>query len=128
MRTLLAIGAVLHLTGCAAILGSSEKDFSLQSSPQGAEVYLEGNRIGTTPVKVRLDNHKTHTFVYRKEGYKDSTCTLSKGTGAGWVVLDVLSGLVPVIVDAATGSWSQTKGSSCTGALEPAAASRSQGT
>lgn len=26
-------------------------------------------------------------------------------SGAGWIVLDVLAGLVPIIVDAATGAW-----------------------
>jgi hypothetical protein len=26
---------------------------------------------------------------------------------------------VPIVIDAATNSWSQTKGSSCSGALEP---------
>jgi hypothetical protein len=107
------------LTGCAAIFGTKQKDFDLQSTPQGADVYLDGNHLGTTPVKVQLSNQKEHTFVYKKEGYKDATCTLAKGTGAGWVVLDVLAGLVPVVIDAATNSWSQTKGASCPGAMEP---------
>jgi PEGA domain len=107
------------LTGCAAVFGSKQKDFDLQSAPQGAEVYLDGNRLGTTPVKIKLSNQKGHTFVYKKEGYKDATCTLTKGTGAGWVILDVLGGLVPVVIDAATNSWSQTKGNSCSGNLEP---------
>lgn len=119
MRSFIMAAGVLSVTGCAAILGSSQKNFDLQSNPLGAEVYLDGQRLGTTPFKAKLDNHKTHTFVYKKEGYKDASCTLAKGTGGGWVVLDVLFGLVPVIVDAATNSWSQTKGSSCSGSLEP---------
>ena len=57
--------------------------------------------------------------MFRKEGYKDATCTLAKGTGAGWVVFDVITGLVPIVIDAATNSWSQTKGATCSGALEP---------
>jgi hypothetical protein len=80
------------LTGCAAVFGSKEKDFDLHSAPQGADVYLDGNRLGTTPVKVKLSNQKEHTFVFKKEGHKDATCTLAKGTGAGWVVLDILGG------------------------------------
>jgi hypothetical protein len=82
-------------------------------------VFFNGNRLGTTPVKVKLSNQAEHTFVFRKEGYRDATCTLSRGTGAGWVVFDVLTGLVPIVIDAATNSWSQTKGSTCSGALEP---------
>ena len=116
----LALAFVIPLsTGCAAILGSKQKDFDLQSTPAAADVFVDGNRVGTTPVKIKLSNQKEHTFVFKKEGYKDATCTLAKGTGAGWVILDILGGLVPVAVDAATGSWSQTKGQSCSGNLEP---------
>ena len=119
MRALILAFVAFALTGCAAVLGSKQKDFDLQSTPQGADVFLDGNRLGATPVKVKLSNQAEHTFVFKKEGYKDATCTLAKGTGAGWVIFDVLTGLVPIVIDAATNSWSQTKGSSCSGALEP---------
>lgn len=125
LLVLLGLTLSVSLTGCAAVLGTKQKNFDLQSTPQGAEVYLDGNHLGTTPVKVQLSNQKEHTFVYKKEGYKEATCTLSRGTGAGWVILDVVVGLVPVVIDAATNSWSQTKGSTCSGSLEPiTAASR----
>jgi len=113
------VAVALLSSGCAAVLGAKQKDFDLTSTPQGADVFLNGNRLGTTPVKAKLSNTEAHTFVFKKAGFKDATCQLSKGTGGGWVVLDVLTGLVPVIIDAATGSWSQTKGNSCSGALEP---------
>lgn len=119
MRALALAGLAVLSTGCAAILGSKQKDFSLQSTPEAADVFLDGNRLGTTPVKVKLSNQQEHTFVFKKEGYKDASCTLSKGTGAGWVILDILGGLIPVVVDAATGSWGQTKGKACAGNLEP---------
>ena len=31
--------------------------------------------------------------------------TINSKVGAGWVILDVLGGLIPIVVDAATGSW-----------------------
>jgi hypothetical protein len=114
-----ALVLALSTTGCAAVLGSHQKTFDLQSTPQSADVYLDGNRLGATPLRVKLDNHKNYTFVYRKEGYKDASCTLTKSTGAGWVIFDVVTGLVPIVIDAATNSWSQTQGSHCTGSLEP---------
>ncbi len=119
MRNIGLAAAACLTTGCAAIFGTKQKDFDLQSSPPGAEVFVNGNRVGTTPVQVKLSNQKEHTFVFRKEGYKEASCTLARGTDAGWVILDILGGLVPVVIDAATGSWSQTKGSSCSGNLEP---------
>jgi hypothetical protein len=119
MRSILLLTLALLSTGCAAIFGTKQKQFDLQSSPSGAEVYLDGTRLGTTPVKSQLSNQKEHTFVFRKAGYKEVSCTLARGTDGGWVVLDILAGLVPVIIDAATNSWSQTKGSGCLGSLEP---------
>jgi len=30
---------------------------------------------------------------------------LNNSVGAGWFVLDILGGLIPIIIDAATGNW-----------------------
>jgi PEGA domain len=111
----------MSLTGCASVFGSHEKQFDLSSQPADAEVFLDGNRLGTTPVKVKLSNHQSHTFTFRKAGYKDATCSLVKTTGAGWVILDILGGLIPVVIDAATNNWSQTQGKGCAGYMEPVA-------
>lgn len=105
--------------GCAAIFGSKQKDFTLNSAPMGADVYLKGNRLGTTPVTIKLGNHAAHTFVFRRVGYRDATCTLDRGIGPGWIFLDILLGLVPVVIDALTNSWSQTKGDGCITILDP---------
>jgi hypothetical protein len=116
---ILMLSLTMPLAGCAAILGSHQKDFEFNSNPQQADVFVNGSRVGSTPMKLRLDNHKAQEVVFRKEGYKEVSCKLEKGVGAGWVILDVLGGLVPIVIDAATNSWSQVKGSSCTGTLEP---------
>ena len=46
--------------------------------------------------------------------------TVSKKVGAGYVVLDVLGGLLPVIIDAATGSWYVLSTNTVHGMLNPA--------
>ena len=119
MRYAIGIALMLSVSGCAALFGAKQKDFDLRSQPEGADVYLNGNRLGSTPIQVNLSNLANHTFVFRKEGFKEATCTLTRGTDGGWVVLDILAGLVPVIIDAATNSWSQTKGNGCMQGLEP---------
>jgi hypothetical protein len=119
LACLFAYAITIPCAGCAAVLGSKQKTFDLQSSPQGADVFTDGNRLGTTPLRIKLSNTKAHTFVFKMDGYKEATCHLTRGTDGGWVILDVLMGLVPIIVDAATNSWSQTQGKSCAGALEP---------
>jgi len=42
---------------------------------------------------------------FRKEGFKTEVRQIKNEIGIGWVVLDVVCGLVPVLVDALTGSW-----------------------
>jgi hypothetical protein len=42
---------------------------------------------------------------HRHSGCEAKTFTLTNHVEVGWVILDVIFGLIPVIVDAATGSW-----------------------
>ena len=93
----LALPALLCLTGCATILASKSKMVPLASTPSGAEVLLDGNPVGVTPMQLKVDHGKSHTVTFRKAGHRDMTCQLSAKTGAGWVVLDVLTGLVPML-------------------------------
>ena len=81
------------------------KSVAMSSNPTGAEVWIDGARRGTTPFSLDLNNHTSHTVVFRLEGHQEVTCQLTTSVGAGWVILDVLGGLIPVIVDAATGKW-----------------------
>ncbi|MGB9588967.1 MAG: PEGA domain-containing protein, partial [Armatimonadota bacterium] len=73
--------------------------------PAGAQVYVNGTLMGTTPISLKLQKQKTYTIEFKKEGYHTRTVQLTNSVGAGWIVLDVLGGLIPVIIDAATGSW-----------------------
>ena len=77
----------------------------MNSNPNGAEVFVNGNRVGTTPMSIDLSKSQSQQVVFRLSGRGDVTCILNRKVGAGWVVLDVLAGLVPVIIDAGTGSW-----------------------
>lgn len=101
------------LAGCGALFLPATKSILLTSEPQAAEVFVDGERRGTTPTEITLDNHASHTVTFRKEGYKDISCELTASIHGGIVVLDVLGGLIPVIVDAATGSWKRIREDRC---------------
>lgn len=98
---------------CGTLFNQSEKTVSMSSEPSEAEVWVDGNRMGMTPVTLELDNFESHTVTFRKEGYREVTCELNSSAKAGWIVLDVLGGLIPVIVDAATGEWSGISDDTC---------------
>ena len=108
-----AILTLLLTTGCATLFNDGMKTVAMSSNPAGAEVWIDGTRRGTTPVSFDLNNHQGHTVVFRQEGHQEVTCQLTTSVGAGWVILDVLGGLIPVIVDAATGKWNSLTQGAC---------------
>ncbi|HKJ44545.1 MAG TPA: PEGA domain-containing protein [Balneolales bacterium] len=101
----LIAGIALTFNGCATLFKGTSDNVNLSSEPAGAKVYVNGNLMGTTPVKLKLKSSDTYQIEFKKNGYTTKTYNLTNHVGAGWIVLDVLGGLVPIIVDAATNSW-----------------------
>jgi hypothetical protein len=96
----------LSLCGCATIFKGDASDLYLNSEPSGARVSANGAEIcSTTPCYASLKSDQNWNITFEKDGYTDKTVLLKKRVNGLWVVLDVLCGLLPVIVDAATGSW-----------------------
>ena len=96
---------IFSITSCATLFGLKSHSLSFTSNPDKAEVFINGERKGTTPVKLELDPKKTYSIEYRKDGYNPITKVVKGKIGIKWVVLDILGGFIPVIVDAATGNW-----------------------
>ena len=100
------VGAmVLYLFGCAAIFKGTSSKLDTNSQPKGAKVYVDGNYMGDTPIRLKLESKRTYNIEFRMDGYKTKSYNVTNHVGAGWIVLDILAGLVGVIVDAATGAW-----------------------
>src|SRR5579862_3047555 len=118
MRTLataFAIGATtLFGSGCATLFGGShQSDISFGSEPAGADVLVDGSRVGTTPANVEINSTKSHVVTLKKAGYQDATCMLDTSVGAGWIVLDVLGGVIPIVIDAVTSNWNGLSTHAC---------------
>ena len=105
LSLLVLISFVFAFSGCAAIFKGNHSKVVATSQPEGADVYVNGYFYGTTPVKLKLRSKESYVLEFRKEGYKTQVRHIHSQVGAGWIVLDVIFGLIPVIVDAATGSW-----------------------
>jgi len=96
---------ILFLSSCATLFKGTSEEVRFGSDPQKAEVWVNGAKMGETPISLKLESKKTYQIEFRKEGYKTVTKNITNRVGAGWIILDVLAGLIPVIVDAATGAW-----------------------
>lgn len=90
---------------CATLFGSTKAQVYTSSDPKGADVYVNGVRMGTTPFTLNLAKNQEYMLEFKKDGYKTIGQKINSKVGAGWVILDVLGGLVPVVIDAATGNW-----------------------
>lgn len=101
----LAIIVVVSVAGCATIFKQKSRTVNFDSEPQGATVYINGNRMGKTPMPLNLSNKKSVTVTFKKEGYEDKTYIINTKTGTGWVILDIFGGFIPVIIDAVTENW-----------------------
>jgi len=103
LSTVVVLG--LTVTACGTLFNQKLKNVDMNSEPSEAEVWVDGSRMGVTPISLELDNQESHTVVFRKDGFEEVTCELKSSAKGGWIVLDILGGLIPVIVDAATGNW-----------------------
>ncbi|HUU05569.1 MAG TPA: PEGA domain-containing protein [Patescibacteria group bacterium] len=101
----LCIISFLSLSGCATLFKGTSEKVNMESSPVRADVYVNGQFMGKTPMQLNLAVKRSYAIEFRAEGYQSRTYHINNRVGAGWVILDVLLGLVPVIVDAATGAW-----------------------
>lgn len=101
----LLFSLLLFVSGCATLFKGTSEEVRFGSEPQKAEVWVNGVKIGETPISLKLESKKAYHIEFRKDGYKSATRNIANHIGAGWIILDVLAGLVPVIIDAATGAW-----------------------
>ena len=81
--TIIAVG----LVGCV-----SSSDVTFNTDVDGAEVYIDGELIGTTPTTIELSNAvwEDPDIVIRKTGYKDLKTNLRKEIKGPNVVFGLL--------------------------------------
>ena len=102
--SMLLVCAMLAMS-CATIFKGTSEEVSMRSDPARAMVFINGQQQGETPLTLKLESKKSYDIEFRMAGYKSKTVHISNHIGAGWLVLDILTGLVPIIVDASTGAW-----------------------
>lgn len=105
---LLALGFIaVASTSCATALADSYHDVRFESEPDGAKVTVEGREQGETPLKVQLDPALEHTVEISKEGYGTVDVELSGQPEWEWIAMDIVFGVFPIVIDAATQRWNE---------------------
>lgn len=107
-RVFVVVAAMAFLccqTGCATLFTGDRETIQVSSVTPGALVTVNGSPYGQTPTSVSVDKTENQTIVVTTPDGRSFTCTANSSVGVGWVILDIVAGLIPVLVDAATGKW-----------------------
>ncbi len=77
VRIVLTILMVALLASCATILSGSKDDVTFDSEPRGAQIIVDGNVMGVTPLTVSLKRNKYKQVEVHLDGYRVQTRPLS---------------------------------------------------
>ncbi|MGB9702376.1 MAG: PEGA domain-containing protein [Candidatus Kapaibacteriota bacterium] len=97
--------SILLFNGCATIFHGTSDKVSFSSEPSGCKVYVNGQLMGNTPLELKLESKHSYSIEFKKDGFESKTVQITNSVAGGYIVLDILFGFVPIIVDATTGAW-----------------------
>jgi hypothetical protein len=86
MRTFARMRAsrVTGITLCAGLIGCAQYQYvNVQSQPEGAEVFLDKQRVGVTPLELRIDRTRAHAVYVKREGYRPELVVLEMQRAPG---------------------------------------------
>lgn len=135
-RSVLVLSALLAGTlpphfGCATVFSGSRQEISVASRPEGAEIWLNGDFVGRTPLAVEFDRNQPPLLVLKKDGFADTRVRIRRSTN-GWLALNIPiipllgAGLIGLGLDSRAGTAaSYTEPEIVVPLLAPGAAPRS---
>lgn len=83
--------SLLVLTGCATIVDGKSQAVTIQSTPEGATVSIDGNAVGVTPVTLPLERKDGQVLRVTKDGYTPYEAPLTTQIN-GWFFGNILIG------------------------------------
>lgn len=93
-------------SACGLVFGGTQQMIRVESTPNGAAVVTDPQTTSyTTPAAFSLQRNRSYAMTISAPGYTSRTIDIQRSIRGGIVVLDIIFGIVPVIVDAATGAW-----------------------
>ena len=103
---LVCVAMPLTVAACGLVFGGTRQTIQAVSSPPGTTITTApATATLTTPASVSLERKRDYTLTFSRAGYSSADAQVVHHVRGGIIVLDILCGLVPVIIDAATGAW-----------------------
>lgn len=105
MKKFLGVLIAIGLAGCSTMFGDNARQVRVNSEPEGAQVYFNGNSYGTTPTIITLPNYiyGPNTLTVKKDGFYDQSTNIN--TNFQMVGLwNILNFPIGFAIDAADGN------------------------
>lgn len=105
---LLVLAMMTTFSSCATILDGRKNTIKIKAgSPVAAKVYLDGEYIGEAPFKIRIEKRKIQEgslIEIKSEGFETLKYEVIRFPHVAYVLLDIVTGVIPLIVDVADGN------------------------
>lgn len=97
---------VVLSAGCALTLHGKQRTMSVNSTPPGAKVTVDGFPVTTTPGIASFPARSTHVVTVEKDGCQSQSRPIPTSMYVGALIEEILlpPGLIGIIVDFATGA------------------------
>lgn len=92
------------LSGCATIVSGSDQSVTIQSSPDGADILMNGVTMGKTPITMSIQRDSYTMLTIEKEGYKSETQLMNTELNSMFWGNILFGGLLGSTTDAASGA------------------------
>jgi len=102
------LSIVIVSAGCATVFGGYKNKLVVENgSPPNAEVYLDGNKIGSAPINLKIDKHLLqHGSIIKiqADGYTPDSTVIVRKVHPYYTLANVFTGGIWMLVDVATGN------------------------
>ena len=114
VRMLTLVGVALSLPACATVTRGSSQQFSVQSTPPGAQVSTSnGFECQATPCTFRMSRKDAFRITVSKDGYvaqtHDITSSVSGAGGTAMAGNILIGGIIGGAIDATSGAMNDLK-------------------
>ncbi len=92
------------VSSCASIVSGSKQMVTINSTPSCADVTVDSQYVGQTPLKVNLRRGSDHVICIELDGYEPYEVICTREIN-GWVIGNIfLGGPLGLVIDMVTGS------------------------
>jgi hypothetical protein len=119
MKKLILLCMPLIMGSCATILSGTSDQMTFNTNVP-SQVYIDGNYIGKSneQVKVKRKFKNNREVTIKSEGYEDDKF-LIEGQMATAFILNIFAGVLPCVIDMATGAAIKPSATSFDRTLKP---------